>query len=138
MNNTDSKYFFDEKTYDEIEFTRELEFAFDCWFSNLLCETKQDSNGVYFTVEHTLDEVADFISERELEFMCYSAGWFEEVIFNTDKRNAVYWYALHLLYLYNESVVEDGKCPFCDGCLFDYEALFTFLNGFTPFGNVAA
>lgn len=118
---------------DEVDFREALEFDFDCWFSNILTEIKQDENGVYYSVEHSIDEVAEMIGEEELAFMCYSAGWFEEVIFKTDKRNAVYWYALHLLYLYNESIVEEGKCPYCDGCLFNYEALFTFLNGFTPF-----
>ena len=123
----------EEETMSYEEF-RQIEYEFDCWFSNLLTETKQLKDKAFITVPKTIEEVADCITDEDLDFMCYSAGWFEDVIHSTDKRNAVYWYAVHLLYLYNDDVVEEGKCWLC-GKEFDYSALFTFLNDLQPFGN---
>lgn len=112
---------------------KELEFRFNSWFSNLLTETKQNEAGVYYTEANTLEDVAECISDDDLEFMCYFAYWERDFVINDDKRNAVYWYAIHLLYSRKGNVIEDGKCSCgCDGKLFDYDGLFIFLDSLTP------
>lgn len=124
----------DESPIDDCDLTDdEVEFLFDCWFSNLLTETKQNCNGVYYTEPNTLEDVAECISDSDLEYMCYCAGWDSEVVFKSDIRNAVYWFALHLLYRYNHNVIEEGKCSCgCDGKLFDYDGVWIFLDSITP------
>ena len=130
-----SKYFFNSVvgSYSETEYTEDLVLRFNGWFSNLLCKRTVSNDGVIFTIANDIVEVAKQITDDELSLICDITEWDRNIIFNTDKRNVVYWYAINLLYLYNDSVVEDDKCGFRDGCLFDYDALYLFLDSLTPF-----
>ena len=119
-------------SYEDTEYTEDLVLKFNGWFSNQLCKTVR-KNGAFFSVASDIVEVARQITVDELNLICDITEWDRDIIFNTDKRNVVYWYALNLLYLYNDSVVEDDKCGFVDGCLFDYDALYLFLDSLTPF-----
>ena len=138
---TNEVKFFDNvvNSYNGEPPTEELVFKFNCWFSNLLCEVRRTKDGSYITLGRTIDEIAELLPDTEIEFMCEVAGWFSEAVFGVDKRNAIYWYALHLLYLYDDTYNDRAK-EFCDEeeqdnylDFFDYDALFTFLNGLTPF-----
>lgn len=122
---------------DDTVFDRELEYKFDCWFSNLLTDTVKLKDNSFITIPRTIEEVSKDISNEELEVMGYSCGWYDEfldelIAGTIDIRNAVYSYAIHLLYLYNDSVCYEDKC-WLDGMEFNYDAVYTFLNNIMPY-----
>lgn len=124
-------------SFDDAVFDRELEYKFDCWFSNLLTETVEFKENSFITIPRTIEEVSKDISNEELELMGYCCGWFDEFTDELkagtiDIRNAVFTYAIHLLYLYNDNVCYDDKC-WLEGMELNYDAVYTFLNSITPY-----
>lgn len=135
---------FDEVKEDVLSvpdsFCKELEYCFDCWFSNLLTETVQLKDKSFITIQRDIEDVCKDISNEEIELMGYNCGWFDEFVEElktgtVDKRNAIFIYAIHCLYLYNDNVCYEDRC-WLEGMEFNYDALYIFLNSLTPFESV--
>lgn len=108
----------------------DYERAFNKWFVSLLSKPiliYDDKNDTFSgaTIPNELEDVANHLTKDDYYSMCAFAGYFEELVDETDTRNIIYWYAIHLLYLLDES----------EGSPWDYdgEGLFLFLNNIMLF-----
>ena len=118
-------------------YCKDLEYSFDCWFSNLLTITIQPEEKFFMTLPRTIEEVCKDISNEEIELMAYNCGWVDEftdelLAGTIDKRNAILTYAIKCLYQYNDNVCYEDRC-WLEGMEFNYDAIYTFLNSITPY-----